>query len=65
LSGYVVDGRYFVSEARRELPVLAPFDLAPAVAPAASSNVLGLVLLLVVWTIVMGLLRRSNIRIWP
>ena len=51
LSGYVYEGRYFIDAARRELPLLALFDAFPVITPAATSNLLGLGLLLIIWTI--------------
>ena len=51
LTGYVSGGHYFVSDAVRKLPLLAPFDAFPAVTPAATSNFGGLMILLTLWSV--------------
>ncbi len=58
LSGYIYDGQYFIDDARRRLPILAPIELLPAIAPAASSNLLGIALLLTIWTFVWSATRH-------
>jgi hypothetical protein len=50
LSGYVYQGSYFIDVVRRELPLLAIVDAFPRVAPGAGSNLLGIALLLLIWT---------------
>jgi hypothetical protein len=60
LTGYVYEGRYFIDDARRELPLLAPFDAFPTIAPASSSNLLGIALMLIVWTSVVAAIRQNR-----
>jgi hypothetical protein len=61
----VAERHYFIDDVRRKLPVLAPMELLPTVAPTVSSNLLGLALLLGIWAIVIGVIRHSIIKIWP
>jgi hypothetical protein len=64
LSGYVDDGRYFVDDVREATPILAPFDIFPAIAPRPSSNLLGLGLLAALWlALCWVLLRRPTVAV--
>ncbi|HEX5166831.1 MAG TPA: hypothetical protein VFV93_15605, partial [Thermomicrobiales bacterium] len=49
LSGYISAGRYFIDDAVDGLLPLEPLSAFPAIAPAAGSNLVGLLLLLLVW----------------
>jgi hypothetical protein len=60
LSGYVFEGHYFIDDTVNALTPLAPLRLFPAIAPAAGSNLLGLILLLLVWGCATGAVLRAR-----